>query len=588
MGKKLIPIALGAFILVGFGWLLSQQSPEDAKFHKTMETYLDTYWKFYPTAATLAGYFKYNDRLEDLAESTIEKYLDSLDKINAELVNKISRDKLSPEMQIDFDLLRDALDLDIYRLEKIVPQQLNPIYYNEIILPSIHSLLVKEFASIDARLKSATERAKALPGFLKQAKEELKTPPKEYTEAAIKQFPAILDFYKNEAPKLIERGSTEAKAKFHTEWAKVVSALEDYQRFLQGELLARSTGNFRLGEAHQRILQLTIGGNLTLNEFNARVKADTTNLRREMFLICIPYYKIMEPKLDIEHPPANVPQDQLHIHLISHVFSKIKNFQPSEEEWLSKIKTAADDIKAYIAKTKLLETPDDAYTIEPMSVFDRNSVLVKLVTPNIYEPSGSYTIQVNPYPDNLPADQAQLFRDEYTNYLLPIWTIQNVYPGSFFPAAYTRKNASIIRRLYANPALLKGWPLYAQDMFIFAGYNNYDLKQRLCELKLKLQALMDFQIDINVHEANYTKEQAIRLMTINGFQTPAEAERKWNMIVLNPGLAAHAYIGYQEILDMEEDYKKLKGDAFSKKEFLQKLVSFGPLPLRTLKTKITQ
>ena len=31
--------------------------------------------------------------------------------------------------------------------------------------------------------------------------------------------------------------------------------------------------------------------------------------------------------------------------------------------------------------------------------------------------------------------------DEYTNFLLPIWTIQNVYPGYFLPAVFTLKNA---------------------------------------------------------------------------------------------------------------------------------------------------
>ena len=125
-------------------------------------------------------------------------------------------------------------------------------------------------------------------------------------------------------------------------------------------------------------------------------------------------------------------------------------------------------------------------------------------------------------------------------------------------------------------------------MFIYAGFNNYDLKQRLMELKLKLETLMDFQLDVNVHEGSYTKEQAIKLMTVTGFQTQAEAERKWNQIILHPADAAYAYFGYQEILDMEKDAKASKGTAFSQKEFLKKLVSYGPLPLRILKTKIAQ
>ena len=95
-------------------------------------------------------------------------------------------------------------------------------------------------------------------------------------------------------------------------------------------------------------------------------------------------------------------------------------------------------------------------------------------------------------------------------------------------------------------------------------------------------------MDINVHEGTWTKEKVVEYMTVRGFMTKAEAERRWNQIVLSPGEGAQAYIGYQEILDMEKDDRKLKGDAFNDKEFLQKLLSYGAIPLRTLKTKMAQ
>jgi hypothetical protein len=589
MIKKWFAVLLGVFLVGGFGWLLSQQNPEDAKFQKTVDGYLDAYWKFYPTAATLAGFYKYNDRLEDFAESNIEKYLTGVDKVKGELVNKIVKDKLSPEIQIDLDIFRDSVELGVLQLENIVPQQTNPIIYNEVILGSLRGLLAKDFAPLDARLKSATERAKALPGFIKQAKENLKTPPKEYTDEAIRQFPGILDFYKTEIPKLIEGAGADVKAKFQTEYAKVLPALEDFQRFLQGDLLARSTGNFRLGEAHQRLLQLSIGGTLMLNEIGARAKADTTNLRNEMFKACFAYFKIMDPPFDIEHPPSNLTEDGLKNAVISHVLNKIKIFQPKPEEWFGRIKASVDDIQAFINKAKILDVPAEAPVLELMPVLDRGIDLTKLVPPLPYEQGGSFVTRVNPFPESLSAEAAQSFMDEFTNYMIPIWTVRYIYPGTFVPGVNVLKNASLVRKLHPDLALRQGWPLYAQDMFIYAGFNNYDLKQRLMELKLKLQALIDFQVDISVHEGTTTtKETALRLMTSIGFEAQAEAERRWNRIVLQPAAAAYPYIGYQEILDMEKDYKAAKGDQFSQKEFLNKLTSFGPLPLRILKNKILQ
>jgi len=140
----------------------------------------------------------------------------------------------------------------------------------------------------------------------------------------------------------------------------------------------------------------------------------------------------------------------------------------------------------------------------------------------------------------------------------------------------------------ANQGLLKGWPIFLEDLFMESGYGNYDLRMRLNQLKLQLKTVIDFQMDINVHEGTWTKEKVVEYMTVRGFMTKAEAERRWNQIVLSPCEGALPYIGYQEILDMEKDQRKLKGEAFNVKDFLQKLVSHGAIPLRALKTRIAQ
>lgn len=587
MNKKLIFILLGVFILFNFSWLLSQESPEDTKFSKLVDRYLDSYWKFYPTAATLAGCYKYNDRLEDISESAVEKRAESLDKYNKEFVVKINRSKLSPDVQIDLEIIMDALSLELLRLENLVPQQYNPIFYNEIIFNSIDSLLVKEFSPIDARLKSAIERVKQLPDFLKLAKENLKTPPKEYTEAAIKQFPAILDFYQNQALKLIEKASGDAKTKFQNVLARAIPALEDYQQYLQGDLLNKSTGNFRLGpEAHTKLLRLTCQPSNLMSEYIARANADSKNIRREMFLVCIPFYKIMKPKFDIENPPKNLKEDQIYDTVIAHVMNKLPGEQGPKEEFVSRVKSNAEEIKAFLSKTQFLEMPEADFAIETMPAQSRGPMLVRLLSPNPLGNEGAFSCQISPVPEDWPNEQVQSFLDEYNSYFLNWMTIQKVYPGEFFPTFFAMKNASLICKLYPNKPLLKGWPLYIEEMFIENGFGNYDLRLRLSQLKAKLKAVIDFQLELNVHQGGLTKDQAIRLMTITGFQTLAEAEQKWNRIALNPGEAAYAYVGYQEILDMEKGYRMLKGEAFSEKEFLRKMFSHGALPLQKLKTEI--
>ena len=160
MKKTLVPLALGMFLLLGFGFLFSQQNAEEGKFQKAMDTYLDAYWKFYPTAATLAGYHKYDDRLEDMSGGAIEKHHDDLDTFNQELVTKVDRTKLGSSAQIDYDIVRNALELELMRHEALLPWEYNPVFYNEIFNNCLRGLLKNESAPLDARLKSADEWAR--------------------------------------------------------------------------------------------------------------------------------------------------------------------------------------------------------------------------------------------------------------------------------------------------------------------------------------------------------------------------------------------------------------------------------------------
>ncbi len=76
---------------------LAAQNAEDTKFKKYQEALWDTYFRFFPTAGTMAGYAKFGERLEDLSEGAIEKFHDSLDTLNGELVTRVDRTKLSPD-----------------------------------------------------------------------------------------------------------------------------------------------------------------------------------------------------------------------------------------------------------------------------------------------------------------------------------------------------------------------------------------------------------------------------------------------------------------------------------------------------------
>lgn len=584
--KKTKLLMLGAAIfvmLLPLGQALAQ-SQEDAKFQKILETYLDEYWKFYPTQATVAGYYKYNDKLEDPSQANVDKRDEIIKKINSDII-KLDRSKLSPENQQALNILFDYIDLEFVKLENLLPWDYNPLFYNEIMITSLHSLLTKEFAPADSRVRSATERLKALPNLIKRAKDNLKTPAQIYTETALKQMPHIINFYKNEASTLAAGASDPVKQAFLAELNKAVPLLEDYQRYLRSELLPKSTGNFRLGpEVHRRLIQRLSGSAISQEELANRAQADVKNIRREMFLVCIPLHKMMYPEVDIEQLQGD--PDTIWNRIIKNVFDKIKVFHPTKEDLVNKIAASAESLKKFGLESKLFPVPTEPLEIKPMPGYFAGLSRVRLTGPGAYDTQGKYAVEIATLPDDWSEQKVKDYLEEYNNFYLEVMTAQRVFPGTFVPLVSTKKASTLITRLFPNPALLLGWPIYVQQNLIYAGYGDYDPRLRLNQLKLMLKTVMDFQMDLNIHQGGITKEQFMRYLTVTGFQTEAEAERTWEYLVLNPGSGALPYVGLQEILDLEKDVQRTKGQAFDRSDFITKLISNGALPPIQLRSKV--
>jgi len=588
MKKNVVLIVILILAIASPGLLLSQTNKEDEKFEKLLEEYFDSLWKFYPTQATLASYHTYDGNLEDIGSNDLTKRHEELDEFNQKFITEIDRTKLSPDLQIDHEMIIDGLDYQLLMHENILPWEYNPLFYNQILNSCIRALTTKEFAPIEERAANAISRLKAIPGFIKQAKNNLKTPPQLFTELTLMQFPSILSFYKVDLPLWIEQVPSSAKNKLQQNLDKAITELESYQGYLENELLPQSTGTFRLSTAHTRLVRDTFQNILSLQELIARAQADYKNIRREMFLCCMALYKIMEPKINIENPPPTISEEQLKNEVISHVLSHISSEHASKDEFLDVLIKVSDEVKNFLSLKDMITIPEADLKIKAMSSDTQGLKWYAFNPPGIYETEKTYLWEISPFPEDIEEETIMSFLQEYNNFFIYFWATRNIFPGSFVPVALTQDNPSIVRKHYANLPLMKGWSLFLEEKLVTNGFKNYDIRMRLNQLKCQLRAVQDFILEFNIHESGWTQEQAVAYMVRGGFQTQAEAERKWNQIALNPGYSAYGYVGFQELLDLEKEYKAQKGDAYSLKEFMDDILQYGLIPIRILKTKLFQ
>src|SRR5256885_15514309 len=114
----------------------------------------------------------------------------------------------------------------------------------------------RSFAPAEERLKSAIAGERLIPRVFQSARENLKNPPRIYTEVALEQLPGIISFFQSDVPKaFVQVKNQQILSEFKKANQGVIDALNAYRKFLQSDLLARSQGDFKIGaEIYRRKL----------------------------------------------------------------------------------------------------------------------------------------------------------------------------------------------------------------------------------------------------------------------------------------------------------------------------------------------
>ena len=95
-----------------------------------------------------------------------------------------------------------------------------------------------------------------------------------------------------------------------------------------------------------------------------------------------------------------------------------------------------------------------------------------------------------------------------------------------------------------------------------AGYLDNDPLFKLINLKWYLRVITNALMDQAIHVDGMTREDAMALMTVQGFQQEREAAGKWVRAQLTSTQLPTYFVGFQEHLDLENAVRERDGDQF--------------------------
>jgi uncharacterized protein (DUF885 family) len=162
-------------------------------------------------------------------------------------------------------------------------------------------------------------------------------------------------------------------------------------------------------------------------------------------------------------------------------------------------------------------------------------------------------------------------------------------PGHHFQGALQAEDTALPRFQQDgvfgnNSAIGEGWGLYAERVVAEEGWYEGDLIGLLGQLDAEVFRARRLVVDTGLHAKRWTRDQAIDYLGPNpAGSAVAEVER----YVSNPGQACSYMIGELKIIELRELAKKELGPRFSLREFHNRVLGAGRVPLDILDTVIT-
>ncbi len=160
------------------------------------------------------------------------------------------------------------------------------------------------------------------------------------------------------------------------------------------------------------------------------------------------------------------------------------------------------------------------------------------------------------------------------------------YPGHHLQQVYARLNPRRLRQRGGNTYYGEGWALYAEHWMARAGLFAGDPDGQLGQLQMRLWRTARVVIDPSLHTGAMSYEEAVRFFMDEVGLERSAAEAEVNRFTTWPTQAPSYIIGWLEIERLKTEVARALGPRFSERDFVEKVLEAGPLPLALLRRAV--
>jgi uncharacterized protein (DUF885 family) len=557
--------------------LLAPAQNEDAKLASFFKSFLDQRFALRPMEATEMGDHRFDSQLEDLSPEGRSRWLEQTRRTLQSLPKAVSYQRLSRAGQIDYEILRHSLQAEEWLTENFHPFEEDTRCYNGYINDSVYLLLTQSTLPKETNVANCIARMAQIPRIVAVAERTLKNPPRAHTETAIKQNRGAIGFYEHDL--FTFAGETSQSDALHAAAVPVVSALKEYQQFLEKNLLPRANGEWRIGsKKFARKLELELDAGVSADQVMTDAENEFNRVQRDMYVVARQlwsHYFLRQPL-----PPDDAVGRQLTVQRVLEAVAK-EHCRP--DELVHEMERRVASLKQFISANDILRLPEpDHCKVIEMPEFKRGNSTAYMEAPAPLDPNGTGHLAVSPPPSDWDAKRVTSYLEEYNSRMLDILAIHEGYPGHSVQLEYMNRNPSLIRRVLQSGVYVEGWAVYTEQMMLDQGYGEGDLGLRLNQLKFYLRAVANTILDHKMHCSNFSDDQALQFLIGQCFQSEGEAKLKVIRSKQSSVQLSTYFVGRMAHYRLRQQIERELGDKFELGRYHEAVLAPGAVPVKYL------
>lgn len=577
---------VGASLVLGLvavtGGCRRGPAPASTGLGASITAFLANEYRERPVWGTQVGFHAVDSRLDDYSSSSVAARAQWL-REEQRVFEAYDPAQLSPDDRVDRDVVLGRIASELFDLEARRTWKTNPFLYTQLAGDAIHALLARDYAPLSVRLVAARDRLRLLPRLLQQARANVEHPSRVHTEAALRQTDAVIRVVQHDLMQAASgaRVSSDLARELRGAAGPALAALEAYQQYLADDLLPRSDGDFRLGrERFDLALRADLQTDMTSADIRARAEAEEKLVRRAMYDVALPLWRAASPGAQ---PPT--PDSDSGIQAtVAPILLQIAADHPKPEALLETCRAAVDSLTRFVERTGIvkLDAASDLL-VDWTPDFARGMTVAGLEPPGPLEGSLRSAYWVQAVPSDWTPQQTVSFLREYNRPMLQVLSMHEAVPGHYVQHCHARRCPRMVRNVCSSGVFEEGWAVYAEALAVDAGYEKDDPRVRLEQLKFRLRSILNARLDIGVHCDGLQEAEAMAMLKHEGFQEESEARGKWLRAQLTATQLCTYFVGLEEIRDLEAADRTRVGAAWSKRDFVERLLAHGSPPVRDLR-----